>query len=349
MKRYILCAVLMASGGFSAAAASEAVLTAVDLYGTPRFSSAELDDRFGAAIRKWVDGKNRVGKSKAAAQLVATSRERIERELTTAWKLGWVRLSWMDYYNSGEHVAYVTVDMVEKNDIKTRMPWRAIKGDTLHDPAGLLNLWRTYTETGWSLVRNGDMTLDRAPCPAFYCQWGSQKPELKALEDRFIAMVPERKGELIRVFRDEKSPERRAEAVYLLSYISNAKDVLLLLQDALQDPDLEVRAAAMRVFSDMAIYHKDVVLPIEQLTAALDYPTVEDRNKALAVMVGLADNPLYRAYLLRHAAENLVRLLELKQPANHDLAYAVLMVLSKENFSGTDYDAWRQWAAKAKR
>lgn len=348
MASFLPSALLLACAAAPARAASSATLMGVDVYGTDRFTAADVEARFGAKLRAWVDRRNSADRSKVAVGFAEELRARIEGEVLKAWDLGWARLSWLDYFTSESRAAFITVDVVERADMKTRLPYRAPPAKELVDESGLLALWQRYYDAGWALVRAGQLKTDRPACPAFYCQWGSQTPELKAMEEKIVAGIPAQRDFLLKAASEDRDPAHRASAIYLLSYLRNGAEISHLLLPALTDHDVEVRAAAMRVFSDLAIYHPEVYLPIERIAAMLDYPMVEDRNKALAVVMGLADRPEYRDYVLRHATDYLLKLLALKQPANHDLAYAVLGILSRQSYPASDLAAWRDWAQRAR-
>ncbi|MBI4387247.1 MAG: hypothetical protein HY551_07680 [Elusimicrobia bacterium] len=316
-----------------------------DLYGTDRVGAADLESKFGDPIRLYFKKRTQPS-GKAAEKEAEALKRRIEVAIRKAWGFEWVRLTWMEYFKQGDNNVHVTIDVLEPRDAKTRMPFRQAPRKSYPDPSRLLETWSRYLETGWALVRRGEISSDRADCPAFHCVWGDQNQELRELQDHLIRMVPSNRQALERILAEDKTPSRRANAAYALAYIGDGNELSRRLQGALLDPDIEVRAAAMQIYSDIAIHHPDVYLPVEHLGAALHYPTVEDRSKALAVMLALADRKEHRRYMLLHAASPLLRLLRSGQPATRDMAYAVLGVLSKQDFPRDRFEAWDEWVQK---
>ena len=352
--RALAAAVFLASSAVSRAQ-SQQVLKGIDVYGTSRFSAEDVDRLFGGAIRSFGEAMELLPKVRERAVKTRLEKERdslrskVESGIKWHWHLAWVRLSWEDYYKNDVHSAYLTIDVVEWADMKTRMPFRPAPRGRFSDPSDLLADWNRYSELGWSLVRSGEIGPGRSPCPGFYCTWGGQTAELKQLEDKFVELVPANRDLLMNILKEDKDPVHRAAAAYLLSYGSNGNELSSFMREAIQDPDPGVREAALRVFADLAVYHPDVYLPLDRIVLALEYPSVDDRNKALAVVVGLVDRPSYRSFLIQEVAPRLVKLLRLRQPANHDLAYAILRILSKENIGDRNYAAWEAWIAKAQK
>lgn len=326
--------------------ASTATLMGFDVYGSTRIGAEQVKAKWGPAIDNYVRLRNYPPRKKPQAAELAKAD--LEREIKKTYDLAFAGLSWFDYFVGTRRDAYITLDVVEKADAQTRMPFSTEPTRSFPDDTGLIQAWTEYSDLGWRLVRDGQLRVDRPDCAAFYCLWGSQTPELKAFEERFISGVPPKKERFLTIIRDDKDPVHRANAVYLLSYSGSASELASYLKVVLQDPHPEVRSAALKVYADLAVNQKELSLPVELIGAALDYPTVEDRNKALAVLIALADREAHRPFLLSHAAERCLKLLRLTQPANHDLAYAVLLGLSKENYPARDYAAWEGWIARAK-
>lgn len=350
-KRFSASGLIVFLGAFAALArpghaVSTTSLMGIDLYGTDRYTETDLQEQFGDRIRLWA--RKRALQARNAAKNAEDYRRDLEEDIRVLWDLHWARFSWNDYYATSEPRVYITLDVIESKDRAVRMPFRPPPRKTFPDPSGLLADWGAYSEMGWSLVRTGRLNTDRPACRGFYCLWGSQTQELKALEDRFVEQAPAHKDTLVRILDEDKDPSHRANAAYLLAYCKNGSELSHMLQNSLTDADSEVRSAAMQVYADLGVYHKDVPLPIERIAVMLDYPTVEDRSKALAVMVAVADHPAYRSFLVRSVAESTIKLLRLRQPANHDMAYAFLSLLSKETYGSTDFAAWRAWLGKAK-
>ncbi|WP_437757386.1 hypothetical protein [Sorangium sp. So ce1389] len=150
--------------------------------------------------------------------------------------------------------------------------------------------------------------------------------------------------------KEDKDPEDRGAAAFLLAHIKDGEKLVSLMLPMLNDPDALVRNNAMRVLMDVAMLHHDVSIPLTPFLKALDGPTTTDRNKAAAVTWGLIDRPegtkLY-AQVIKEAGPTLLKLLKLEQPNNHDAAYRILKKVSGKDFPERDHAAWEKWLAAA--
>ncbi|MBI4424333.1 MAG: HEAT repeat domain-containing protein [Elusimicrobia bacterium] len=346
MRAALLAAVLGALAHGAPAPADELALAGIDVYRSPRLTVEEATKRYGRRINELVGlkGRRRGGAERAAEQL----RRRVEEEVRRDWGFAWVRLSWSDYYVDGAHKAFVTIDVVEPKDRAARMSFKPAPGRALGDPGGLLADWGRYSELGWKLLRKGEVASKHETCLSLYCEWGAQTPELRAFEERFVSQVQEHKQALLQVLRLERDPAKRARAVLLLGYLQDGNESAKLIAEALDDPAVEVRSAALRVYADYAVYHQDVFLPVTKIEAALDYPEAEDRSKAMAVVAGMASNRVHRRFLIMKMGAKILQLLESPHPATQDTAYAALGILSKEAYDRRDVVSWKRWLERAR-
>ncbi|MEK9144978.1 MAG: HEAT repeat domain-containing protein, partial [Elusimicrobiota bacterium] len=308
---------------------------------------AALQEKYSDNIRQWLLQEALKGRNKAAVQKASSLKKEIEADFQKSGAFAFSTLQKVNADSSGSSL-FLVFDAVETADSEKRLPYRVAPSGRLPDPAGMLADWVRYQETGWELVHKGELPIDRVPCPAFYCTWGGATPTLKALEDRFIAEVPVHKDALARILNEDGDPARRAQALYLLSYLKEGQELAAAILPGIVDPDERVREAALRVFGDIAVYHRETPLPVAKIAEVLAFPLVDDRTRGLAVLVGLADHPVYRGYILQHAAQQVLKLLRLKNPSNHDMAYTVLQMLSGERFPPRDYEAWEAWLQKAR-
>ena len=169
------------------------------------------------------------------------------------------------------------------------------------------------------------------------------------MQERFIEEVPRSKEALLRVLREESDPQRRADALSLLAYLRSGPEVAKTAEEGLWDPDDRVREAAMRIFSDIVVYRKGVSVPVAKIAEAMDYPSVDDRTRALAVMLGLASHPRYSDFVLQKASAQVLKLLRMKNSSNHDMALTTLRMLSSKDYGGSDFAAWEDWVKKARK
>ncbi|MBI5202650.1 MAG: HEAT repeat domain-containing protein [Elusimicrobia bacterium] len=336
---------LLAWFASQSASAADLVLDGIDVYGTERLTVDDADRRYGKSIREMVKLRSR--DSKAAFKSSEALRERIEVTIRTEWGFAWSRLSFSDYYADGKHKAFVSVDVVESKDRPARLAFRPLPTGAVPDPGGLLAAWGRYMDLGWKLFKDGTLNVNHDSCLSFFCEWGAQTPELRKYEELFVAQAKDNKEALLKVMKEDKSPAKRSAAAYLLAYLPDANESARLLSDALDDPDLDVRSAALSVYADYAVHHKEVFLPITRLQAALDFPTADDRNKAMAVVAGMASNPVHRRFLILKMSDHVLRLMRSRQPAISDTAYAAMGILAGESFDRRDNVSWERWLERA--
>lgn len=89
--------------------------------------------------------------------------------------------------------------------------------------------------------------------------------------------------------------------------------------------------------------HEIDVMPFVKL---LDSPFDTDRNKALLVLMNAANSTSSQQLISQNGHKNLVALLRLKQPNNHEPTYALLKKVSGKDFGPDNADAWAD-AAKS--
>lgn len=334
---------LIASLAFPAGA--QVTLEGVDVYGTSRLTVEDAKARYAKVFADVtrLKGRRAKGADKSAAELL----RKTEEQIRTEWKFAWARLTWHDFYADGGQRGFITIDVVEPADKAARLNFKKPPTQTLPDPGGLLAEWDRYMELGWSLFKQGQLSVTHDACLSFFCEWGAQTPELRAYEEKFIAQAKDHKDALVKVMRGDKAAAKRANAVYLLSYLPDANESSKLLADALDDPEADVRGAALRVYADYAVHHKSVFLPIMKLQASVDFPTADDRKKAMAVVAGMASNADHKRFLITKVGRRMLNLLQSQQPGMGDTAWAALGILSGESFDRRDTVSWERWLERA--
>ncbi len=313
----------------------------MDLYRSSKVTLIQIIDAVTPQMESYI--KLRGERRKAGLRTAEVLKGKIEQRIHSLGTLAYAKMHYGEYFTSASRQAYITFDLVDAGDAAARMPFRKVGTQTLRDPEGLIASWWAYSELGKALRLRGEIPLDRPSCPAYYCLWGSPKPDLEAFERLFVQKAAPQKAALKEVMENDSLPSNRAAAVFLLSYVPESMTALSAAYAALTDPDETVRAAGLQVLADVAVYHKDVALDLGKVIAVLDFPSTLDRSRALEVLSGLADREGYRDALIRRAGSRIIELLKLNQPANHDRAYTLLVILSKESFDRRDYKAWESW------
>ena len=99
----------------------------------------------------------------------------------------------------------------------------------------------------------------------------------------------------------------------------------------------------LRVLAVIANDHPEIAIPLDPVLEALQFPTTTDRNKASAILAGLARRPEHRAAIRANAGPALIAMLALAQPNNHDFAYEILKLISSRDLGEHAIAEWRAW------
>ena len=336
----VLCAVLAVPA--RGAIPSTATLRGIDVYRCETVTPAAAARLLGAKVASYVSHLNQGGGTAltAAEQLKAE----LEAEMGRLGDFAYVGMSVGRTLSASAYEITVTFDVVDAKDAAERMPFSPRPAGQVPDPGGLLAEAHRYEDLCAVLRAQGEPVLERPDCPALYCPWVQSTDKVKEFQSLFQREVSVHEAELARVLAEQAEPRDRAAAAYLLAYSTSASAVVERLLGAVADPDGEVRAAALSVLADIAVYRKDVFIDGHRLQPALDFPTTMDRSKALAVFAGLAANPRYKTYLASRVPLRLVRLLHALDPSVRGSAYTVLGMISDRNYPSGDLDSWEKWA-----
>lgn len=341
MNTLLLSLSLALSG--SAAAQSTATLRGVDVYRSAVLTSDKARMLFGDRLREIVELRNK--HVPAQTQKAEELRLKLEREAGRLAGIAYVELSVSEYFTSVDHAMYATFDVVDEID-RARLAFLPKPKRTIRDPDGLIAAWKQYYDVGSALSRRGQMSVDRPDCPGFYCLWGGPTPELAALQKKFVHGAAVKEAELRLVLAHEADGDKRAAALFVLSYGTRGDKVVEACQGALKDSSSAVRGAALQILADVVNHRKDLRVDVDTILPLLDDPVDVVRGKTMGLLVPMIDNDLQRRKMML-AAPRLVDLLRLKQPDNHDLAFTVLGLISRKNLDRRDYSGWQAWADKA--
>jgi hypothetical protein len=314
------------------------VLKAIDVYGTDRIDVAAVKARWGDRIQRMLATDDDDERTKLRIEIADAIR--------ADYKLGWVKLSVLTYFQPEGQPSYLTIDAVEQADMASRFRFRPDPQGSVPDPAGLIAAWKDYEATFFGLLQRHEISPKRVDCPAFHCMGGYQHDKLKPFGDRFVTEVPANEAQLIRVLEEDSAPENRGAAAYLLAHIKDGKKLVALMLPVLDDPGSLARNDAMRVLANVARFHPEIDVPLEPVLHAVNGPTTADRNKALAIVAGLLGRPdgaRHHREVIQQAGPTLVKLLALEQPDNHDFAYQILKQVSGQDLGERDIAAWQHW------
>ena len=314
-------------------------LERVDVFGSKHFDRDQLIARYGSELVELVRAVD------ANDDAVRTKKEALEAKLTAAGKFALVDIAIITYFSPNR--SYVTVDLVDEADRARRMTFAAAPTGEHPDPDNLLALWREYQDKAMGLLMDGKITpTAEEKCPFFHCITFAHE-SLAQYKDAFAKRVPPHETTLAKILREDKRDEHRALAAFLLAHISSGQRVVELMLPVVRDPSELVRNNAMRVLAMIAQNYSSIPIPVAPVIEALHYPTTTDRNKASAILDGIAKHAdaQTKAAIKIGAGEVLVQMLALRQPNNHDFAYSILKSISGQDFGehGDAIDKWRAW------
>jgi hypothetical protein len=347
----VLAAIALFASPLSAYAQDEpepVPVASIDLYGTDAMDAEAFREEFGNEIVRFVALSEdvRLGRSTDRAGLEALANElnrAVEAKLGSLVPLAYVEFGATTDFGPPPRI-HVVVDVVEEADKARRMPFREAPTGRFEDPGGLFALWDEFQHKVLALAYAG-VPLQVKKCPVLHCIAPFDLPELKPYLKRFNAGARKHEERLFTIAAQSGDASQRANALFLLAHTNNAKRLLPVLGREIHDPVGTVRNNAMRVLMFLAKARPELDYPVEDLIAALDFPSASDRNKAGYTLAALAAQPRYRAAIRDGATSTALRLLRVHQPNNHDPAYQILKLVSGESYGDRDYAAWERWAA----
>ena len=322
-----------------AQAQSTATLRGLDVYRSSVLSVQQAHDMFGARLNEIVYLRNQ--HRPASSEKAEIIRKQLEGEAAKLPGIAYAGLTVSEYFTSVDHAMYVTFDIVDEAD-RGRLAFFPPPTKTIADPDGLIAAWKSYYEIGSALTKRGQMPVDRPDCPGFYCLWGGATPELDKLQTKFIAGAAAQERVLRNILTHETDGDKRAAALFVLSYGTRGEKVIESCLSALKDSSPAVRGAGLQILADIINHRKDLRVDADMIIPLLDDPSSSARGKTLGLLVPLVDDPIQRKKILT-AVPRLLGILKLDEPGSHDLAYTVLGQLSQKSFDRRDFASWEAW------
>jgi len=324
-------------------------LAGIELYGSTKLSPENIRSGLQGTIDDYLK-KRASMRSKAARKRIEALRDGIKEGVRELGDFGFVRFEIIERPpESGKRPLFFFFDVVDKQDMATRFPFRSEPSGDIPDGSGLIAGWKRYASLNSDILGDGVMSADRIECPALYCPQGTTNSETRSLEAKFSNEVSNYEELLTRIFREDGGGSNRAAALYLLTYLKDGSKVVRLCSSALLDPSSMVREASMTILNDIAVHHQEVLLPVNDIVRVLYYPYPQDRTRAMAVFLSISDREDYRNFLVTKAAPTLLKLLRCGYTSNHDMAHTVLSMLAADPPGPEDFDAWENWLWKERK
>lgn len=327
----LLAALLLAAP--ASAQAPISVVRGFDVYRSRELDTAELHRRH-APLLDSVRAAGATGDMEAFGEALGA----LGRAVRDAGRFAFLDLAPIQYPEGDTAVWYVTVDVVDSLDLD-RLVFDVEPTGQVEGLDSLLAAWRRFEEDGFA--RRAFWSPGQ-PCPAFHCIFTFQD-DLAPYETRFREGALAHADALERMLATDADFADRGHAAYLLAHHPDEGRVARAMIARLTDPSSFVRNNAARVLAFMARETDTKAVPLEPFLRLIDGPTTTDRNKALAVLDGLARDPAHHRTIRERAGAWLLELLALEQPNNHEFAWSILKRISGEAYGARDYAAWRRW------
>jgi len=339
-----IAAVLVVSALSSSRAAGQVPpsrLRAIDIYRTTQFDEAAFERRLEPALRELIDAIT--ASDNATFERIANE---IKSEVEASGDFAFMSFGMTTSWESDANVIDITIELVDPSDAATRMAFAPAPTGEIDDPDGVLAAWADYQQTAFELVNTRQMEPTIADdCPALHCAFGFGREQLAPFLERFDRAAGTRHDVLLSVLREDADPEKRKNAVFVLAHSTDAGRLVRELAPSLDDPDSGVRNNIMRVLGAIARADDTIRIPFAPLARRIDDPSTSCRNKAAYLIAALAGRPEYREEILA-IMPDVMRLLRLDKPNNHNPAYEILTTISDEIFGERDYERWEAWIAR---
>lgn len=327
--------------------------TIVDAYGFDEKTASEMIKKYGKEVSqiesKMVDTLKKSSQEQGQFKMdsIVSQRSALIGKIKKEYGLAYVDFGTIIYPDMNS--SYTTIEGVSREQ-KHRLRYLDAKRPQKEwvvnekNRKDVIDDMIIYKHLALPMMLNHEMEVSYKNCPVFHCLFGFDKPLLKPYLSRFNEGIVKEKNLILTTLSNHDAHyERRVAAAYLLGHFQNPQEILKILQPYVNDPDSNVRNAAMRVMGQTLNKAKKSDIDTTPFLAALDSPVVTDRNKALYILYIAADSTRVQRQLLMKGRDQLVRLLKLKQPNNHEFAYMILKKISGKDFGENNMKAWESW------
>jgi Surface antigen variable number repeat/HEAT repeats len=267
---------------------------------------------------------------------------RLDEKLRKSGKFAYSKVSSSAY---GNKKSYLTVDVVEKGE-EERFQFNAEPTGSVDVPADILDWVRRFEKASFKMFQ----LKPRRLVDINQGHYMDSDEGVRQYEDKMLEMVPAHYDVLVKALKQDRDPAKRALCATLLGWAKDKQAVLVVLEGALKDPDVQVRADAARSLIPIAYLsvHKDFPFPLDPVLAEIHYPTSSDRTKAVALLLHLAGNEENHTAIRERAGDVLVQMVGAKQPTQREHSLTLLTIVSGQNY-GRDPGKWKEWWAAVKK
>ncbi|RUQ81713.1 HEAT repeat domain-containing protein [Legionella septentrionalis] len=325
----------------------------VDVYGTDKIHSEKILQAYRKSIIEiqteslkqmnsfYVTGKE----DRINATRLEERKKKLIQEIKQKEGLLYVAFHTTTYVNNNN--LYTTVEVIDKTSPE-RLKFVEVSEEISKDikQNDLVAKMEEYVEQGWKLEALKELDDLNPSCPVYHCIFGFNHPKLKPYLNIFNLGVNKEKINILDTLKNDVNPRRRAAAALLVGHLENPEEIISSLSKHVQDKSPHVRNDVIRVISETMHKSKINHINVEPFLKLLDSPYGTDRNKALSLLFTASLNPKSRTVIINKGEKNLLKILQMKQPNNHEWAYLILKRISGKNYGEYDIPAWKKWFSK---
>lgn len=322
----------------------------VDVYGADPKTSEDIIKKYGTQVGhiealfiKSMAKSSKDGNDDYFMKIVFPKKNQLIKKIQQDYHLAYVDFDTILYPNDKN--LYTTIEVISSND-KKRIKF-IHNQPILKKPQpkyDVIYKMVEYQNIGLQLILNHQLDSQNIKCPIYHCLPGFAHPKLKHYSTLFSIGAIKNKKLIIDTLNSDPDSERRISAIYLMGYFKDPKEIITTLTHHINDVDSGVRNAAMRVIGGTMQKAQIYDVNILPFLSLLDSPYDTDRNKALWILWSAANLKSSKETLIRYGKNRLILLLHLKQPNNHDVAYAILKKISGKDFGSSNFHDWEQWS-----
>lgn len=332
----------------------------VDLYGDNSLQATALLNKYGKAIQEsseqmfkaaavdialQAEQKNRNVSPKRNSELEKSYNIRVQlaERIKKEGNYDFVDIQTVNYpENQG---LYTTIEVIKKTDkqrLKFLTPKNARNSAKKEIKDDIIEKRITFNHIEAELIINNKVKVKDIYCPVYHCVTGFKHPKLKPYLSVFNKAAINEKTLILNTLKNDPDLERREAAVFLIGHFKDPNEIITVLTPYINDPHDSVRNNVMRTIGATLEKSACVMDPMP-LIHMLDSPYETDRNKALYSLIMLNKNKNIKQVLVKNASPQLLAMLKLKQPNNHDEVYKLLLDISGKHFGDRDIAAWEKW------
>jgi len=325
---------------FSACFFSNVFANNVDVFGAEDKISAAIVKEYGAEVSSFeaeLFAKRLSGLS--AKESDAYQHRQIQLEAQVAKKFNFAAVKFDTVYYPDKSL-YTTINVL--NQVPQISNYAAYP---LKKPYDIVDRMYLFSKKAASIYAEHPEIGEHMSCKDFHCIVSENSKIQKEL-DYLRTSVPHQTEFIDEVMFTDKNLARRRAAIFLLAYYPSIEGVHARLDKLLKADDRFILHDTLRVYGELLVKYPKLKLDLSRPIVLLHHYDEAIRNKALLLINAAAEQKQYKRFIIKQGAYELLSLLKLKQPNNHDIAYQILLKTTKQKYGDRDYAAWESYLRK---